>query len=132
MEWRRPALEWTCHVSTNLTGGCSTRIENNMAITGKERAELRAEAHHLDPLVHIGAQGITQTLVASLDDALRTRELVKVQLGRSIEERPRAIAERLAQETSAVVVQVIGRTATLYRENPELVRKDGTPPPWRR
>jgi RNA-binding protein YhbY len=31
-----------------------------------------------------------------------------------------------------VVVQVIGRTATLYRENPELDRKDGAPPPWRR
>lgn len=106
--------------------------ENNMAITGKERAELRAEAHHLDPLVHIGAQGITPTLVGALDDALRTRELVKVQLGRPVDERPRAIAERLAQETGAVVVQVIGRTATLYRENPELDRKDGAPPPWRR
>lgn len=106
--------------------------ENNMAITGKERAELRAEAHHLDPLVHIGTQGITPTLVGALDDALRTRELVKVQLGRPVDERPRAIAERLAQETGAVVVQVIGRTATLYRENPELDRKDGAPPPWRR
>ena len=103
-----------------------------MAITGKERAELRAEAHHLDPLVHIGAQGITPSLVGALDDALRTRELVKVQLGRPSEERPRAIAERLAQETAAVVVQVIGRTATLYRENPELERKHGAPPPWRR
>jgi RNA-binding protein len=103
-----------------------------MAITGKERAELRAEAHHLDPLVHVGAHGVTPALMSSLDDALRTRELVKVQLGRPNEERPRAIAERLAQETSAVVVQVIGRTATLYRENPELEKKDGAAPPWRR
>jgi RNA-binding protein len=103
-----------------------------MPITGKERAELRAEAHHLDPLVHIGGQGITPALIESLDDALRTRELVKVQLGRPVEERPRAVAERLAQETNAVVVQVIGRTATLYRENPELERKHGAPPPWRR
>jgi RNA-binding protein len=103
-----------------------------MAITGKERAELRAEAHHLDPLVHIGAQGITPALVDSLEDALRTRELVKVQLGRPVDERPRAIAERLAQETGAVVVQVIGRTATLYRENPELERTQGALPPWRR
>jgi RNA-binding protein len=103
-----------------------------MAITGKERAELRAEAHHLDPLVHVGAQGVTPTLVSSLDDALRTRELVKVQLGRPTEERPRVVAERLAQETGAVVVQVVGRTATLYRENTELERKHGAPPPWRR
>jgi RNA-binding protein len=103
-----------------------------MALSGKDRAELRAEAHHLDPLVHLGAQGITPTLLTSLDDVLRTRELVKVQLGRPVEEKPRAIAERLARETGAVVVQVIGRTATLYRENPELERKRGDPPPWRR
>jgi RNA-binding protein len=103
-----------------------------MAITGKERAELRAEAHHLDALVHVGAQGITPTLLASLDDALRTRELVKVQLGRPTAERPRVIAERLAEQTGSVVVQAIGRTATLYRENPELERKQGAPPPWRR
>jgi RNA-binding protein len=103
-----------------------------MPITGKERAELRAEAHHLEPLVHLGAQGVTPTLVTSLDDALRTRELVKVQLGRPVEEKPRAIAERLAQETHATVVQVIGRTATLYRENPDLEREPGAPPPWRR
>ena len=103
-----------------------------MAITGRERAQLRAEAHHLDPLVHVGGQGITPSLLQSLDDALRTRELVKIQLGRPIEERPRAVAERLARETGAVVVQVIGRTATLYRENPELERKAGDLPPWRR
>jgi RNA-binding protein len=102
-----------------------------MAITGKERAELRAEAHHLDALVHIGTHGTTPALIGTLDDALRTRELVKVQLGRPVEEKPRAIAERLAQETGAIVVQVIGRTATLYRENPDLERKHGAPPPWR-
>ena len=103
-----------------------------MALTGKKRAELRGEAHHLDPLVHIGAQGVTPTLVGALDDALRTRELVKVQLGRPVDEKPRAVAERLAQETGAIVVQVIGRTATLYRENPDLERKPGADPPWKR
>ena len=102
-----------------------------MPLTGKERAELRAEAHHLDPLVHVGAQGITPTLIGALDDALRTRELVKIQLGRPVEEKPRAMAERLARETGADVVQVIGRTATLVRENPELERTHGAPPPWR-
>ncbi len=102
-----------------------------MPLTGKERAELRAEAHHLDPLVHVGAQGITPTLIGALDDALRTRELVKIQLGRPVEEKPRAMAERLARETGADVVQVIGRTATLFRENPELERTHGAPPPWR-
>ena len=41
---------------------------------GRERAELRAEAHHLSPTVHVGQHGLTPTVVGSLDDALRTRE----------------------------------------------------------
>ena len=51
-----------------------------MPLTGKERAALRAEAHHLRPTVHIGHQGLTEALRGSLDDALRTHELVKVHL----------------------------------------------------
>lgn len=102
-----------------------------MSLTSKERADLRAEAHHLAATVHVGHQGITPTLVQSLDDALRTRELVKVQLSKHAEETPKALANRLADEVGADVVQVIGRTATFYRENPDLERKPGAPPPWR-
>jgi RNA-binding protein len=102
-----------------------------MSLTSKERADLRAEAHHLTALVHVGHQGITPTLVQSLDDALRAHELVKVQLSKHAEETPKALATRLAREIGAEVVQVIGRTATFYRENPDLDRKPGAPPAWR-
>jgi RNA-binding protein len=101
-------------------------------LNGRERAELRAEAHHLDPTVHVGQQGLTPTLITSLDDALRTRELVKVKLGVRGEFKPRDVASSLALATNSAVVQVIGRTATLFRENPELEKKRGDPPPWRR
>lgn len=99
---------------------------------GRERAELRAEAHHLDPTVHIGQHGLTPSLITSLDDALRTRELVKVKLGLKGELKPKDVASSLALATGAAVVQVIGRTATLFRENPELKKKHGELPPWRR
>jgi RNA-binding protein len=99
---------------------------------GKERAELRAEAHHLDPSVHVGHQGLTPTLIASLDDALRTKELVKVKLGKQADVPPRDAANALALATSAAVIQVIGRTATLYRRNEELKQKPGDLPAWRR
>lgn len=102
-----------------------------MKISGRERAELRAEAHHLTPLVHVGQHGLSPTVIKSLDDALRTHELVKVQLGRNADVKAKDAAAELALETGAVVVQVIGKTATLYRENPELPRKRGDPPPWR-
>ena len=94
---------------------------------GRERAELRAQAHHLNPTVHIGQHGLTPTVIGSLDDALRTRELVKVKLGNKDEVKPNS----LALATNSAVVQVIGRTATFFRENPDLDKKRGDIPPWR-
>lgn len=99
---------------------------------GKERAELRAEAHHLSPSVHVGQHGLTPSLINSLDDALRTHELVKVKLQPRAEVKPKDAAQALALATSSEVVQVIGRTATFYRENPDMKRKVGELPPWRR
>jgi RNA-binding protein len=102
-----------------------------MTMTGKERAALRAEAHRLTPLVHVGHQGLTPTVITSLDDALRTHELVKVQLGRHADVKPKDAAAALGTATGAAVIQVIGKTATLYRRNPELARKPGAAPPWK-
>ena len=101
-----------------------------MPMTGKERAALRAEAHHLSPAVHVGHQGLTPALFQSLDDALRTRELVKVQFARTVDVPAKDAANALATATASEVVQVIGKTATLYRHNPELARKGDTPP-WK-
>lgn len=86
---------------------------------GKDRAALRAQAHHLNATVHAGVGGLTPAVIASLDDALRTQELVKVQLGKHLDEKPKDAAARLAAATSSDVVQVIGRTCTLYRPRPQ-------------
>lgn len=102
-----------------------------MTLSSKERAELRAEAHHLTPVVHVGHQGLTDALRMAIDDALRTRELVKIALAKTTDVSAKDAAHRLATELSADVVQTIGRTCTLFRENPELKRKAGAPPPWR-
>jgi RNA-binding protein len=91
-----------------------------MTLTSKARAELRAQAHHLPVLVHVGHQGLTDSVKQSLDDALRTKELVKIQFSRSFEGRPKHMATEVAEAVGAEVVQAIGRTMTLWRENPEL------------
>ncbi len=100
-------------------------------MSGKERAALRGEAHRLEPLVHLGQQGITQAAIASLDDALRTHELVKVRLGRNTDIPARDAARQLAEATGSDVIQVIGKTTTLYRENPDLPHRSGGQPAWR-
>ena len=103
-----------------------------MSLTSKERAALRAEAHHLSASVHVGHQGLTDAVRQTLDDALRTHELVKIQFSKNADTSAKDIANELAASMNADVVQVIGHTATLFRENPELERKQGTPPPWRK
>jgi RNA-binding protein len=99
-----------------------------MSMNGKDRASLRAEAHHLKALVHIGHSGLTPALLKSLDDVLRTHELVKSQVAQAGELSARDAANQVAALMKAEVIQVIGRTFTLYRENPELKR--GASPPW--
>jgi RNA-binding protein len=91
-----------------------------VSLTSKQRAELRAQAHHLPVTVHVGHQGVTETVRQTLDDTLRTRELVKVQFSKNADTKAKDAANDLASQVNADVVQSIGRTATLYRENPEL------------
>lgn len=102
-----------------------------MPLSSKERAELRGEAHHLTAAVHVGQHGVTDALKQTLDDALRTHELVKIQFGKNADVTAKDAANELADAMGADVVQVIGKTATLFRHNPDLKRKNGMPP-WRK
>lgn len=88
-------------------------------LSSKARAALRAEAHHLPVTVHVGHHGLTDAVRQSIEDAIRTRELVKIQFSRNDDVSVKDVANDLARAMSADVVQVIGRTATLYRENPD-------------
>ena len=99
-----------------------------MALTSKERAALRGEAHHLNALVHVGHDGVTDAIRQSLDDALRTKELVKISFNKTADVDLKKDAATIASSVDAEVVQVIGRTITVYRLNPEIKRDI---PPWR-
>ena len=101
-----------------------------MALTSKERAALRGEAHHLKALVHVGHEGITGPIKSNIDDALRTKELVKIQFNKTADVDLKKAAGELAASVDAEVIQVIGRTVTLYRLNKDLKLKNDTPP-WR-
>ena len=90
---------------------------------GKDRAGLRAEAHHLRATVHVGHHGITDSLLQSLDDALQANELVKIHVERNSPLTVKEVANQLSAQVGAEVIQVIGRKTTLYRLNPELHKK---------
>lgn len=90
-------------------------------MTSKERAELRAKANGLEAIIQIGKGGISQALIEQVNGALDTRELIKVKvLLETTPEPPKAMAQKLMDATGCEIVQVVGGTLVLYRENPDL------------
>ncbi|MCB9664103.1 MAG: ribosome assembly RNA-binding protein YhbY [Alphaproteobacteria bacterium] len=93
-----------------------------MALTGKQRRFLRAQAHHLDPVVLLGAAGLSDAVVAKVVQELEQHELIKVKVNDG-PEGARELAPRLAERAGAELAQVIGKTLVLYRrraKDPEI------------
>lgn len=88
-------------------------------MTGKERAQWRAKAQHLDPIVHIGKDGITDGVVRQVDEALTARELIKGSVQQNSDLTARDACDLLAQAAGAEPISVIGRKFVLYRYSPE-------------
>lgn len=106
-------------------------------MTGKERAEKRADANALEPLFQIGKGGVTEAVVSQLEDVFHTHELVKLKVHlESCPLPPRAVAESLAEKSGCDVIQVIGGVIVLYRYNKKLHEPKKTkkvlPPPSKR
>lgn len=88
-------------------------------LTSKQRAVLRGMANSMDTIFQVGKGGISDTLVAQTDDALRARELIKLRVMENSGYTAREAAEQLAEQTGSDVVQVIGSRFVLYRRNPK-------------
>jgi RNA-binding protein len=88
-------------------------------LTPSERKALKARAHKLDPVVIIGAKGLTDEVVKEVDLALKSHELIKVRAP-SIERVDRDEAMRtLCERTQAEAVQTIGKVFVMYRKRDE-------------
>ena len=88
-----------------------------MPLTSKQRSQLRGLAAAEDTIVQVGKGGITENLVASVDAALKARELVK---GRVLENSmlsAREACDALCEACRAEAVQVIGTKFVLYKRN---------------
>lgn len=84
-------------------------------LTGKQVRHLRGLGHHLKPVVMIGKEEITHSVVAAVDEALENHELIKVKLQEGCLADRKEIAARLAQETHASIAQILGRNFLLFR-----------------
>jgi RNA-binding protein len=96
-------------------------------LTGKQRRWLRAQAHGLEPVVHVGGKGLTEGVVAETDRALAAHELIKVRLVGDREEREEAAAA-LAERCGAEALGIVGKVAMLFRRHAEPERRRLRPP----
>ena len=87
-------------------------------LTPKQRKELKAKSHHLNPVVIIGDKGLTNAVLTESSKALDAHELIKVKI--NIDDRidRKKITEEMCNELSATKINEIGKVCVIYREKP--------------
>jgi putative YhbY family RNA-binding protein len=93
-----------------------------LTLTPAERKDLRGQAHHLDPVVLVGADGLTPAVLKEADAALKAHGLIKVRMFSDLrDERAQALI-LLSETLNAAAVQHIGKLLVLWRPLPAPVK----------
>ena len=87
-------------------------------LSSSQRSYLRSQAHHLEPVVLIGKNGINDGTIESIDRVLEARELIKIKF-REFKDEKLSLSEKITELTNSQVVGVIGHTVIIFRQNPD-------------
>ncbi|MBS3997406.1 MAG: YhbY family RNA-binding protein [Hydrogenophaga sp.] len=90
-----------------------------ITLTPAQRKVHRAEAHHLDPVVHIGGDGLTPAVTKEADGALNAHGLIKIRVFSDDRAAREAMLQQLADQLDAAPIQHIGKLLVLWRPMPE-------------
>lgn len=88
-------------------------------LTSKQRSHLKGLANSIDPIFQLGKGGISDNFIKQIDDALETREIIKVNVLKNCSLDPTEVANEIADKLKAEYVQSMGRKFVLYRESRE-------------
>jgi RNA-binding protein len=95
-----------------------------LQLTIAERKQHRADAHHLDPVVMIGNEGLTAAVKKEIDAALKAHGLIKVRVHGDDRAERESIFQTLAGELGAAPIQHIGKLLVLWRPKPPKARAE--------
>jgi RNA-binding protein len=87
-------------------------------VNSADKKKLRAQAHSLKPVIMIGQSGFTAAVLAEIELALDSHELIKVRIRAEREDR-KQISEKICADTGAELIQNIGQITVIYRPNPD-------------
>ncbi|MBR9726461.1 ribosome assembly RNA-binding protein YhbY [Shewanella intestini] len=91
-----------------------------MNLTTKQKQHLKGLAHNLKPVVLLGANGLTEGVLAEIDSALSHHELIKVKVASTDRELKNAIVDAIVRETQSTKVQLIGHVLIIFRQSEEM------------
>src|SRR5205823_2867587 len=94
-------------------------------MTPEQRRALSAKAHHLHPVVAVGAHGLTPAVLHEIDIALKAHELIKIRVFSDVRSERDALLARICGELECAPVQHLGKLLIVWRHNPDLHRKAG-------
>lgn len=86
-------------------------------LNNKEKKYLRSLGMNIEPIVQVGKNGVNESVLFSLNEALEARELVKVKVLKNCFDEIDEVAESIEAQSDCEVVQTIGRNILLYRQN---------------
>ena len=100
---------------------------SQLVLDRNARLLLQAKAHHLDPVVLLGGNGLTEAVIKEVDRALTAHGLIKVKVPSDDREERTAIFEELADKLGAAKITQIGKLLVLFRPIPEKEETEEAP-----
>jgi RNA-binding protein len=93
-----------------------------MSLTNPQLRTLKALAQKLDPVLHVGKSGVTDSFVAGVEQALDDHELIKIKFA-AFKDTKKSLAAEIAARTHSELVWIVGHVAVLYRMQPDPARR---------
>ncbi|MGB3726160.1 MAG: ribosome assembly RNA-binding protein YhbY [Glaciecola sp.] len=90
-----------------------------MTLSNKQKQYLKGLAHNLKPILQLGGNGLTEGVVAEINNALSHHELIKVKVPSDDRDEKALIMNAIVGETKSHKVQTIGHTLVIYRASDE-------------
>ena len=86
-------------------------------LTNAQKKFLRKLGHGLNPVIYIGKEGLSETVVLAIDEALDYHELIKIKIINTDKISKQEAADRVPELSNSQLVQLIGKTLLVYRRN---------------
>ncbi|WP_321276654.1 ribosome assembly RNA-binding protein YhbY [Thiomicrorhabdus indica] len=85
-------------------------------LSNPQKKFLKGIAHNLNPMIIIGSNGVTDSLMAELETTLEHHELLKIKIAIGERDDRKKIVEHIIENTGALLVQTIGKTCVIFRQ----------------